>query len=410
MRLLTTNQIHCLSCRGMHYNASDAIITWDYLSRYTEYCDEVTVLVRSREVESVDPALPRIDGPGVRIQALPDPLSPWAAILSLPTFVRRIRQALRLADAYTLKLPDALATLVGLILWMTRRPYAVEVVADCRQGILLAKGHLPWVRFYAGFFDALTRFLVKRASSASYVSDYLRRRYPLPSPERQWCFSSLELTPDLMGSCRGLEFFSGRPIKLIATGRQSPEKGHLTLIQAFREIVAQAERPVELHLLGDGPERLRLQRQADDLGIHDQVFFWGKIPRGPELLSHLDGAHLYVLPSLTEGMGRGLIEAMGRGLPCVASAVGGVPEYLDSPWLVPPADPLALAHKVLAVIREPSTLARMSRENFDRAQAFTPQRIKAKKDAFWSAVLTPRAGAPRSPHPPTGRHPLVSCE
>ena len=99
MRLLTTNQIHCLSYRGMHYNASDAIITWDYLSRYTEYCDEVTVLVRSREVESVDPALPRIDGPGVRIQALPDPLSAWAGILSLPALVRRIWQALRLADA-----------------------------------------------------------------------------------------------------------------------------------------------------------------------------------------------------------------------------------------------------------------------------------------------------------------------
>lgn len=408
MRLLTTNQIHCLSCRGMHYNASDAIITWDYLSRYTEYCDEVTVLVRSREAKSVDPALPRLDGPGVRIQALPDPESPWAGIKSLPALVRGIWRALRLADVYYLKLPDALGTLVGLILWITRRPYAVEVVADSRQGILLGKGHLPLVRFYAGLFDALTKFLVKRASSATYVSNYLKRRYPLPSTERQWCFSSVELTPEFMGSCRDAEFFSGQPIKLIAAGRQSAEKGHLTLLKAFKEISAHAERPVELHLLGDGPERLRLERQASELGIRAQVFFWGKVLRGPALLRHLDGAHLYLLPSLTEGMGRGLIEAMGRGLPCVASAVGGVPEYLDSPWLVPPADPVALAHKVLAVIKEPTTLARMSRENFERAQAFTPERIKPKRDAFWSAVLTPRKAVTPSPHPPTGREQFVS--
>ena len=408
MRLLTTQQIHCLSCRGMHYNASDAIITRDYLSRYTEYCDEVTVLVRSREVKSVDPALPRLDGPGVRILALPDPESLWAGIKSLPALVRCIWRALPLADAYTLKLPDALATLVGLILWITRRSYAVEVVADSRQGILLAKGHLPLVRFYAELFDALTKFLVKRASSATYVSEYLRRRYPLPSADRQWCYSSVELTPDFMGTSRGTAFFSGQAIKLIAAGRHSAEKGHITLLRAFKEIVAHAERPVELHLLGDGPEHMRLQHEACVLGIREQVFFWGKVPRGPALLRHLDAAHLYLLPSLTEGMGRGLIEALGRGLPCVASAVGGVPEYLDSPWLVPPADPIALAHKVLAVIKEPSTLARMSRENFERAQAFTPERIKPKRDAFWSAVLTPRDTVSPSPQPPPGREQLVS--
>lgn len=386
MILLTTNQIHTLECDSHFYNASDAIINYDYLQRYRRYCDQVMVLVRSRPADQVDPSLARVDGDSVTVVPLPDPQAPVRGLMSLPGTVWRVLATARQADGYYLKLPDAMATLVGLALWISGRCFAVEVVADCKQGILLAKPNMPLVRFYAWLFDGLTRFLVRRAECATYISQYLQRRYPNKSPERQWLFCSVELTEKALGQPRQAEQFNADPFRIIAAGRFSAEKGHIYLVRAFKTVVQNTGCPVELHLLGEGPERSRLEAETQKLGLTDHIKFPGFVPRGPELQAHLDRAQLYCLPSLTEGMGRGLIEAMARGLPCLGSAVGGVPEYLAQDCLFPSGDPEALALKILAAMNDPQRLAQMSHANFRAAQAYTPERLKAVKDDFWQAV------------------------
>ena len=73
MILLTTNQIHALECEDRFYNASDAIVNYDYLLRYRPYCDQVMVLLRSRTADQVDASLPRVDGENVTVMPLPDP-------------------------------------------------------------------------------------------------------------------------------------------------------------------------------------------------------------------------------------------------------------------------------------------------------------------------------------------------
>ena len=143
MILLTTNQIHALECDNHFYNASDAIINYDYLLRYRQYCDQVLVLVRSRIADQVDPGLPRMDGDSVTVLSLPDPQAPVKGLLTLPALILRVLTTARQADGYYLKLPDAMATIVGLTLWLSGRRFAVEVVADCKQGILLAKQDMP---------------------------------------------------------------------------------------------------------------------------------------------------------------------------------------------------------------------------------------------------------------------------
>jgi len=87
-------------------------------------------------------------------------------------------------------------------------------------------------------------------------------------------------------------------------------------------------------------------------------------------------------------MGRGLIEAMARGLPCVGSAVGGVPEYLAEDCLFPSSNPEAMARKILSTMNDPGRLVQMSHANVQAALALTPERLKAVKDDFWQAVHT----------------------
>ena len=386
MHLLTTNQVHVLEYQGHSYNRSDALVGYATMQQILRYAETVTVLVRSRKAQKIDPHWLQVDGDRIKVAALPDPASLPAAMASIPAMLRQIRRAAKACDHYCLKLPDATATWVGLYLWLTGRPYGAEIVADCKQGITLAKGPSTWVRLAAWFLDGLTRLLVKRAAAVVYVSQYLRNRYPNPRPDRQWIICSAQLTDDLIGHPRPAEFFEASPFRIISAGRLSPEKGHLYLIEAFARIRQATRRSVELHIVGDGPQRSALELTCDRLGVADHVRFHGFINHGPQLFSVLDQAHLYILPSLTEGMGRGLIEAMARGLPCLASDVGGVPEYLATEALFEPANPDAMADKVLAVIDNAAHLAAMSRRNVESTQAFRPGNLEAARRAFWQAI------------------------
>jgi len=122
---------------------------------------------------------------------------------------------------------------------------------------------------------------------------------------------------------------------IVSVGRLSREKGHADLIRAFRALIE--ERPQEnyrLVLVGDGSARAELVAAASDLG--DRVLFVG---HQPDPWPYFCMANLFVLPSHTEGSPLVLFEAMAAGLPIIATAVGGVPEVVQSgvdAILVPP--------------------------------------------------------------------------
>lgn len=387
MKLLTTHQIHAVEVDGRYYNRSDALVDYKYLGRYKQYCDQLIVLLRCKRADSFDSRWPRIDGDGVTVASTPDPQTPFKALLAMPAIVFAVLKAIKTSDRYYLKLPEPMATVVGLLLLLLRKKYAVEVVADSRQGILFAKKHMTFVKFYSRLFDALTRFLVSRAHCATYISQYLRKQYPTKSPAREWVFCSAELDDEIIGQPKSADAFKIDPFKIFAAGRLSAEKGYIYLVRAFKIIRDLANRAVELHLIGDGPERCRLEKEAEKLGITDSVRFHGFINRGPQLFSLLDQAQLLVIPSLTEGMGRVMIEAMARGLPCLASSVGGIPEYLPEQVLFAPGDPDAIAEKVLKFLNRPETLAAMSLYNYEKAKAFRPESLKSIKEDFWQHVL-----------------------
>lgn len=121
--------------------------------------------------------------------------------------------------------------------------------------------------------------------------------------------------------------------------RLHPDKDHLTLLEAFARLPAGTAR---LKLVGDGPERSRLEHHARTLGLRDRVEFLGERADVESLMPHFD---CFVLASRTEGLPMVLLEAMASGVPCVATAVGGIPSLLNESTglLVPPGDASALA-------------------------------------------------------------------
>ncbi|MEI8381230.1 MAG: GT4 family glycosyltransferase PelF [Planctomycetota bacterium] len=137
----------------------------------------------------------------------------------------------------------------------------------------------------------------------------------------------------------------------ISVARLSAEKDFPSLLQAMA--IAVREVPdLKLKLVGDGPERPRLEQLTDELGLRAHVEFLGERKDVPELLSQ---AGFFVTASLTEGISLTLLEAMAVGLPVVATSVGGNSEIVDAPQtgrLVPPADPDKLAAAMVAMCHE----------------------------------------------------------
>jgi glycosyltransferase involved in cell wall biosynthesis len=170
-------------------------------------------------------------------------------------------------------------------------------------------------------------------------------------------------------------------------GRLSPEKGHVHLLRALPAIV-DAFPGAGLALAGDGPQRRALEEEARRLGMEERVEFLGQRRDVGRFLAALD---LFVQPSLYEGFGLSLLEAMAAGLPVVASRVGGIPEIVDdgeSGVLVPAGEPGALAAAAIALLRDPGRARVMGETAALRARERHSIATEASRvDALYTRVL-----------------------
>jgi glycosyltransferase involved in cell wall biosynthesis len=176
---------------------------------------------------------------------------------------------------------------------------------------------------------------------------------------------------------------------VLSVGRLSREKGQEHLVRAA---VGWPGRP-RLVIVGDGPDRPRLERLTRELGCADTVVFAGLTPNVAPFYQLAD---VFVLPSLSEGSPNVLLEAMAAGLPIVATDVGGIPEIVAdgvNALLVPPRDVEALACAVKMLL---SDLARCERlgsvARFTVSQRYTPE----KRAAALAGVYARLAGPLRS--------------
>ena len=142
--------------------------------------------------------------------------------------------------------------------------------------------------------------------------------------------------------------FTGSAQKLtaITVSRLSPEKDIVTMLHAVQQVVQEIPE-FRLLIVGDGPERTRLENLTTELLLNSHVEFLGERSDVPQLLTQ---AGFYVSSSLTEGISLTLLEAMSVGLPIVATQVGGNPEIVQQPatgLLVPSANPGFLASAMI---------------------------------------------------------------
>lgn len=154
---------------------------------------------------------------------------------------------------------------------------------------------------------------------------------------------------------------------VLGVGRLVPIKGFDLLIRALAHL-----KPAPgLVLVGDGPERERLQSLAAELGVAPRVTFAGAIE---DVTPFLCAADVMVVPSRNEGMGRALVEAMALGVPVVGASVGGIPSVIEdgrSGLLVSREDVAGIADAVQRLLARDDLAASLADGARSRAEAFS---------------------------------------
>ncbi|MCE9554739.1 MAG: glycosyltransferase [Planctomycetes bacterium] len=154
---------------------------------------------------------------------------------------------------------------------------------------------------------------------------------------------------------------------LCVVGRLDRQKNISWLLTEAKELLAATPRH-DLLIVGEGPQRRKLERQCTDLGLSDRVHFTGWRPDVPQIMAACD---LLILPSSWEGMPNVLLEAMASAKPVVATDVEGVRQILGSlapQQVLPKPDGRLLRERVTAILGNPQLAQRLGQENRLRVQ------------------------------------------
>lgn len=166
----------------------------------------------------------------------------------------------------------------------------------------------------------------------------------------------------------------------------SASKNHSLLLRAAARIKASAPQ-LEFVLVGDGPLRPNLEREAASLGLGDRVRFLGDRHDIPAILASLD---VTALPSDSESLSNAVIESMAAGIPVVASRVGGNPELLSEErgTLVPAGDESSLAEAIVRLVENEAMRIQMGQSCRRFAlEHFTIEKMRRQHEELYQRLL-----------------------
>jgi len=392
-----------IATEARYYKDTDGVIYTEaafndrLIKRYLSIFSEVIVVARFSVKPKQSEQLQVVNNDGSRFSfmPLPDYKGPWQYLLKCQKLRLCVREAIDQADAFILRVPGLIGTMVWKELRVQRRPFGVEVVGD------------PWDVFTRGSFKSLARpfirhmsskelrFQCREAAAAAYVTqNALQHRYPPGAWNTH--YSSVDLAPEAFISDQAL---AERVHKLKNLAKNEKNywcliflggMGHLykapnILLKAVGACINEGLK-LKLYMLGDGLYRPQLENLTAQLKLTNHVHFLGRLSAGNPVREMLDQADLFILPSFQEGLPRAMIEAMARGLPCIGSQVGGIPELLPPEDMVPPGDAAALARKIIKVVNDPERMVREASRNLEIAKDYREDVLRERRIKFYQYV------------------------
>jgi len=344
------------------------------------------------EIQLVNNQLAAAEKQGIEVVDLPalvrriSPFNDIKALISIFRFLRRSKPDI--VHTHTSK-----AGILGrLAAWMARVPIIIHT----------PHGHV----FYGHFGRSLSRIFLQIEKLLGRIThhqigltpeegnDYLRLSVSKPS-NTTVIHSGVDVQRFIEGAKQRPRKRKelGIPADSLVIGYVGwliPIKGVTYLVSAMARILEQHPKSL-LVLVGKGDdkgnEEINLKEQVERAGLADKVRFLGWRSDVDEIMGCFD---IFVLPSLNEGMGRVLVEAMAAGLPIVASRVGGINDLVKdghNGLLVPPADTPALENAISALLEDKKKRKRMGKAGKKMCRPYSAEAMVEQIDDLYRELL-----------------------
>lgn len=312
--------------------------------KYTKFIDEMHAYIQSEEVEE-KPNLQLAETPNMHFINIQKRTlrEKWQLMKSIADY-----------DFILIRVPSKLGLVMGLVASIKRKKYAVEVVGNFYEALIL-HGSLRNKLFAIPAHLAM-KWLVKRSSATVYVTQkYLQAVYPSNGKK----FS----IPNAIIQKRAFKEEKPTIYTIGMIGAVNVlYKGHHILFEALR-LLDKLNTPINITLLGEG--------QLNELPHYKniKVSHLGLLS-GDDVERWFSNLSLYIQPSLTEATPRSVMEAMSFSLPVIASRVGGIPELIDEKALVNKDDAGDLALRIESFITDTELSKQQAYRNYEFIQSF----------------------------------------
>jgi glycosyltransferase involved in cell wall biosynthesis len=275
-----------------------------------------------------------------------------------------------------------------------RRPLAQKVVGDLVWERLRTSGAIKdsldtfQVRTYGLYVELLKRvrsFWVQKSSAVITPSLYLKRivqGWGVGADTIRVIYNAVE-QPTAIPPAR-MDHSGSRSKEVISVGRLQPWKGFGELITAVAGL-----QDVQLTIIGEGPDRARLEALISSEKLQNRVRLCGGLPR-EQVFSRLQQADLFVLNSSYEGLPHIVLEAMAAGVPVIATDAGGTGELVKDGCngvLVPCAAPAELAAAISRVLSDADLRGRLVRAGYETAAQFSWPQLVVQTEAVLQQAL-----------------------
>lgn len=359
-------------------------------NRYLPYCTEIVMAARGEQLDA-SKNLSLSSGPNVRHSKLPNLSTIKYRRKRIKELDHQLYHLIEKADILIARMPSTYAIHAIQIAKKLGKPYVTEVVGDVLNS-LWTHGSI-YGKILAPFSYLKSRRMIRNAPYLIYVTkEHLQKRYPHNENALSIHASNVELPTTKkkvlekrIDKIKNLD--KRKEVKIGLIGNYSSKyKGIDTAIKSLKNIIEKGFN-CKLYVLGSGENQWLLDL-SKRLGIKDRVIFVGILPGGEEVLKWLDTLDIYIQPSLTEGLPRALIEAMSRGLPCVGSSVGGIPELLDSQFIHKPKSDSELSQKLEKLLLNKNKMLEQAKINFNSSKEYTSEVLDARRKHFWSKVIS----------------------
>lgn len=369
---------------GVYYGLGGfSISIWE---RYLEHFDELYIIARVSNDKNIAIDKGNIAScSGVKFIEIPYYIG-LAEYLKVRSKINQVLiENVHDDGVFLCRLPGIIGTRLISILKQKNIPYSVEVVGDPWD--VLAKGSLkhpirPFLRLIS---TIRLKLQVRSAQAALYVTEQtLQKRYPIKKNRFSIGVSDVIIKDDLLANKP--KIMSYKDIyTIISVGTLDQLYKAPDVVLKSIKIVKDKGFKCRLIWLGDGKYRSQLIDMSKELGIEDYVNFIGSVP-GSLVNQYLKEADIFVLVSRTEGLPRAILEAMGQGLPCIGSKVGGIPELLSSDNLVRKDRPDELADVIIKMLSDYNFANNSSSANLKKASMYTVNILNEKRNLFFTKI------------------------